>query len=149
MNTKSQPQPARCKFSILKQICNLIPPHLVPKIARETGVDKKARAFSPWSHIVKGDGVAQDYEEAAKWFRNSAEQGYAMAQYHIGVKYANGRGVTRDYIEAHKWFRLAAVGGQEEGSKNQDIIAKKMTPEQIAEAQKLAREWKPKKAASK
>jgi hypothetical protein len=52
MNTKSQPQPARGKFSILKQICNLIPPHLVPKIARETGVDKKARTFSPWSHVV-------------------------------------------------------------------------------------------------
>ena len=52
MNTKSNTQPARSKFSILKQICNLIPPHLVPKLARETGVDKRARAFSPWSHVV-------------------------------------------------------------------------------------------------
>lgn len=52
MKTKSKTQPARSKFTILKQICNLIPPHLVPRLARETGVDKKARAFSPWSHVV-------------------------------------------------------------------------------------------------
>lgn len=52
MNTKSKTQPARSKFTILKQICNLIPPHLVPKLARETGVNKKARTFSPWSHVV-------------------------------------------------------------------------------------------------
>ena len=52
MKTKSKTQPARGKFSILKQICNLIPPHLVPSLARETGVDKKARAFSPWGHVV-------------------------------------------------------------------------------------------------
>jgi Domain of unknown function (DUF4372) len=37
---------------VLRQICNLIPPHLVPKLARETGVDAKARTFLPWSHLV-------------------------------------------------------------------------------------------------
>ena len=44
--------PKRSQFSVLRQICDLIPPHLVPKLARETGVDKKARTFSPWSHLV-------------------------------------------------------------------------------------------------
>jgi len=44
--------PSRSKFAVLPQICNLIPGHLVPKLARETGVDKKARTFSPWSHLV-------------------------------------------------------------------------------------------------
>lgn len=53
MKKKKTPnQPASAKFSILRQICNLIPNHLVPKVARETGVDKKARSFSPWSHFV-------------------------------------------------------------------------------------------------
>lgn len=52
MKNKSNTQPARLKFTIFKQICNLIPPHLVPKLARETGVDKKARDFSPWSHVI-------------------------------------------------------------------------------------------------
>jgi len=45
-------KPAKNKFTILKQICNLIPIHLVPKLARKHGVDKKARTFSPWSHLV-------------------------------------------------------------------------------------------------
>jgi len=44
--------PSRSQFAVLRQICNLIPAHLVPKLARETGVDKKARTFSPWSHVV-------------------------------------------------------------------------------------------------
>jgi hypothetical protein len=44
--------PSRSQFAVLRQICNLIPSHLVPKLARETGVDKKARTFSPWSHLV-------------------------------------------------------------------------------------------------
>jgi hypothetical protein len=52
VKTKSNTQPALSKFTILKQICNLIPPHLVPRLAREAGVDKKARAFSPWSHVL-------------------------------------------------------------------------------------------------
>ena len=45
-------KPTRCKYAILKQICELIPPYLVPKLAREHGVDKKARTFSPWSHLI-------------------------------------------------------------------------------------------------
>lgn len=40
------------KFEVLRQICNLIPPFLAPRIAKETGVDKKSRKFSPWSHVV-------------------------------------------------------------------------------------------------
>jgi len=44
--------PSRSQYSVLRQICNLIPSYLVPKLAKETGVDKKARTFSPWSHLV-------------------------------------------------------------------------------------------------
>ena len=49
---KKQARPTRHKFSVLRQVCNLIPPFLVPKLARETGVEKKARTFSVWSHLV-------------------------------------------------------------------------------------------------
>lgn len=49
---KKSALPRRSPFSVLWQICHLIPAHLVPKLARETGVDKKARTFSPWSHLV-------------------------------------------------------------------------------------------------
>ena len=49
---KTNTKPSRGQFAVLRQICNLIPSHLVPKLARETGVDKRARTFSPWSHLV-------------------------------------------------------------------------------------------------
>ena len=54
--------------------------------------------------------------------------------------YANGQGVPQDYVLAHMWFNLAAAQGNEDGKKNRDIVAKRMTSEQIAEAQKLARD---------
>src|SRR2546421_9545540 len=44
--------PTGSKFAVLRQLCNYIPAHLVPRLARETGVDEKARTFSPWSHVV-------------------------------------------------------------------------------------------------
>ena len=49
---KNKKTPAGTKLSVLKQICNFIPGHLVPKLARQTGADKKARDFSNWSHVV-------------------------------------------------------------------------------------------------
>lgn len=65
--------------------------------------------------------------------------------------YYYGPGVPQDYVEAHKWYNLAAARfsaaeaeQRESAVKNRDIIAAKMTPAQIAEAQRLAREWKPK-----
>ena len=56
----------------------------------------------------------------------------------------NGQGVTQDYVQAHMWFNLAAAQGDEIPRKNRDAVAERMTSEQIAEAQRLAREWKPK-----
>ena len=86
-----------------------------------------------------------DYATALREWRPLAEQGYADAQYNLGILYENGGGVPQDYVQAHLWFNLAAAQGYKEASKNRGIIADKMTPAQIAEAQRLAREWKPKK----
>jgi TPR repeat protein len=91
-----------------------------------------------------GQGVPQDYKEAVKWYRLSAEQGNAHAQFNLGQMYYQGQGVTQDYIQAHMWFNLAGASGDADSIKNRDAVANKMTPEQIAEAQRLAREWKPK-----
>ena len=88
-----------------------------------------------------GQGVPQDYVATAKWFRLAAEQGHTDAQSNLGVLYASGQGVPQDYVEAHKWFNLAAASGGESAGKNRDTAASLMTPAQIAEAQKLAREW--------
>ena len=99
----------------------------------------------------QSQGVPQDYAEALKWYRLSAEQGNADATHNLGGMYAEGNGVPQDYVQAHMWFNLAAsrapaseAGVRDMAIKGRDIVASKMTPEQIAEAQKLAREWKPK-----
>jgi uncharacterized protein len=96
-----------------------------------------------------GQGVAQSYTEAAKWFRRAAEQGNDEAQFELAGAYFFGFGVPQDYIEAHKWANLAVSRGAEEITRQShftmlETIAERLTPEQIVEAQKLAREWKPK-----
>ena len=100
---------------------------------------------------AEGLGVAQDHAEAVKWYRKAADQGVASAQNALGRMYANGEGVAQDYVQAHLWFNLAAARfpasrteDRDRVVKNRDAIAAKMTPAQIAEAQRLAREWKPK-----
>ena len=95
---------------------------------------------------TKGQGVPQSYKLAVQWWRKAAEQGNAKAQYSLGLRYAKGEGVLQDYVQAHKWFNLAAFQSQDARyRKSRSIVAKLMTPAQIAEAQKLAREWKPKR----
>jgi len=88
-----------------------------------------------------GQGVPQEDAEAVRWYRLAAEQGHATAQYNMGGLYANGQGVPQDYVQAHMWFNLAAAQGTEETRTVRDEIAKEMTRQQIAEAQRLAREW--------
>ena len=62
---------------------------------------------------------------------------------HLGVTYADGRGVPQDYVRAHMWFSLAAAQGEHRAVKTLEMAARRMTPAQITEAQKLARDWKP------
>jgi TPR repeat protein len=94
------------------------------------------------------EGVPQDYLEAARWYRLAAEQGDASAQYGIGTMYLDGRGVPQNYVQAHMWFNLAAAVGYSyaviDAAKERDKVAAKMTPAEIAQAQKLASEWRPK-----
>ena len=91
----------------------------------------------------EGQGVPQDYAEAVKWYRLAADQGLANAQSNLGNMYYNGQGVLQDYVLAHMWFNLAAARGEEAAVKNRDVTASEMTPDQLTEAQRLARDWKP------
>ena len=97
----------------------------------------------------KGQGVPQDHAEAVRWYRKAAEQGHGWSQYNLGLMYGRGLGVPQDYVQAYMWFNLAASrlppGARVEAVKNRDRVAKLMTPEQVIKAQRLAREWKPKK----
>ena len=56
-----------------------------------------------------GRGVPQDDAEAVRWYRLAADQGYAIAQLHLGASYAIGEGVRQDNIAAYMWFSLAAA----------------------------------------
>jgi TPR repeat protein len=91
-----------------------------------------------------GHGVGQDYAEAARWYRLAAEQGEVHGQFYLGAAYAKGQGVPENYIQAYMWFSLAGVSGDADGIKLRDIVADGMTPEQIADAQLLVQQWKPK-----
>ena len=91
-----------------------------------------------------GQGVPQDNQQAYKWYRLAADQGVREAQYDLGVMYENGLFVPQDYILAHMWGNLAAASGSESAVELRNSVEKRMTPAQIAEAQRLAREWKAK-----
>ena len=90
-----------------------------------------------------GHGVPQNYGEAARLFRSAADQGDAKPQTLLGLMYAEGQGVAQDHVLAHMWLNLAATQGDEGAAFARDIVWIMMTPAQIAEAEKLAREWKP------
>ena len=101
-----------------------------------------------------GQGLSQDYDEAAKWYRLAAEQGNATAQSNLGSMYYSGEGVPQDYVQAYMWVSLAASRfppsakeDRERAARYREIVAAKMTAAQLAEARKRVGEWTPKPTA--
>ena len=98
-----------------------------------------------------GEDVERDYAQSAKWFRLSAEQGYAISAHQLALLYRDGEGVPKDFVSAHMWSNLAAAWAKPEATilkaaatALRDSLEGSMTPGQIAEARRLAREFKPK-----
>ena len=99
-----------------------------------------------------GHGVPQDYNKASMWYEMAAGKGNAKAQFNIGELYASGKGVPQDYVLAYMWFTLAAshypaseITDRNNVAKIINEISLKMAPGEIAQAQRMAREWKPMK----
>jgi TPR repeat protein len=116
---------------------------------RKAAEQSDARAqYNLGVRYTTGQGVAKDDAEAVKWFRKAAEQDLADAQYNLGACYDSGEGVAKDEIEAYKWWLLAAGHGNEDAKYNITTVENKMTREQIAEGQRRARDFKPRKAPS-
>ena len=97
----------------------------------------------------KGLGVPQDYQEAFKWFQMAAGQGDAAAQFKLAAMYHKGEGVPKDYVLAYMWWDLSLSQKTDDDARKKEfewlnLLEKKMTTEQIAEAQRLAHEFKPK-----
>jgi TPR repeat protein len=91
-----------------------------------------------------GEGVPQGFTAAVTWYRQAADRGAADAQYNLGTMYVSGKGVPQDYVVAYMWLELAAAAGNLGALQDVDVVVRRMTPAQIAEAQKLAHDWKPK-----
>ena len=115
------------------------------QLCRPLAEEGDARAqLSLGGMYYNGQGVQRDFLKAAKWTRKAAEQGYALAQANLGVLYWNGEGVPQDVVLAYMWLSLAAEQ-EPDAVEDRDAAASQMTPDEIAEAQRLAREWKPMK----
>ena len=94
---------------------------------------------------ANGEGVKKSDAEAAKWFRKVAEKGDEYGQLNLGTMYAEGIGMPVNNKEAYKWFSLSAAQGNKAAQGEKAKLEKKMTAAEIAEALRLAAEWKAKK----
>ena len=88
-----------------------------------------------------GNGMPQDNSQALKWYKRSAEHFHKDAQNNLGALYSKGEGTKQDFVEALKWIIISAQNGSEAGEKNIRIVEKRMSYEQISQAQKLANDW--------
>lgn len=92
-----------------------------------------------------GEGVPEDDAEAIKWYRRAAEQGDVLAQASLGFIYIHGEGVPENYVQAYMWTNLAAAQGNDTAISHKKRLSIRMTPQQIAEAQRLSAAFKPRK----
>ncbi len=99
------------------------------------------------SMAEKGVGMTQDYSEASEWYRKCADGGSWSGQMRLGDLYAIGRGVPKDFVLAYMWLNLASATAPTSLANNiakqRELLATMMTQEQVAEAQRLSRDWKP------
>jgi TPR repeat protein len=93
-----------------------------------------------------GEGLPKDEAEAVKWYRKAAEQNDPVAQFSLGICHYRGQGVVKDYVESYKWALVAAGQGDEGAKKLVALLEDEMTREQIAEGQRVARNFKPREA---
>lgn len=95
---------------------------------------------------LHGRGVPQDRTAAVQWLQAAAEQGETGSQLQLGLMFLKGDGVPKDPVQSYKWFDVvgAAMSGPQRdvAVSTRDALATAMTPEQVAEAQRLAGEWR-------
>jgi TPR repeat protein len=123
---------------------------LLKKINR-TRLDRGAKQGDAWCQFLlgwcyhRGIGVKPDDYEAAVWLRESADQGHQDAQYLLGNFYTRQIEDWDNVVFAYKWLALSAAQGNEAAQRELEVVAKRMTPDQIDEGRKLVTEWEPKR----
>jgi TPR repeat protein len=85
--------------------------------------------------------MSSNYHHTVSSYQYAADRGIPEAQFELGLRYACGHGVEPDLVSAHKWFNIAAVRGVTEARLHRADLAREMSPEEVAEAQRQAREW--------
>ena len=93
-----------------QEVLNLSPEQ-IQQMREQAKQGDASTQFNLGERYYKGEGIAQDYAEAAKWFRRAAEQGDASAQNNLGWRYRIGEGVSQSHKEAYIWFSVAAANG--------------------------------------
>jgi len=96
--------------------------------------------FAMGEMFVKGESP-RDLKLAAKWYLESARQGYSKSQRRLGTMYAMGYGVPRNYIKSYAWFKISAVQRSHKALRNLRKVESRMTGEQIYYAKKLAKQY--------
>src|SRR3970282_1293199 len=90
---------------------------------------------------LKGQGVAQDYEEAGEWFRKSSENRLPQAQYKLANLYTEGKGVPKDYEFAFLWYSTGAAHNHALSKKAVENAKARLSGSELKEAQKLLTEF--------
>ena len=87
-----------------------------------------------------GNGVPKDDAKAIDWWRKAALAGEEKAQFNLGIAFARGDGVIEDSVAAYAWWNIASATGSQSAKSNREILAGRMTRQQIADGQTMARE---------
>ena len=115
-------------------------------ITRAEHGDPRAQTYIGVMYL-RGQGVPQNFEAAAWWLHRAAEADVPAAQYFLGLLYDKGQGVAQDFVLAQAWLNLAvahaAPAWRSRWALIRDAVASKMSRDQLAEAQRLALDWRP------
>ena len=122
--------------------------HLLERIASKLAPEVLQEAAASPFDAGKAAHIRNDYVTAFRHWKPLADQGDARTQNNVGIMYEEGQGVPKDPVEALKWFTLSAdksdPGDQRDRAvRNRERVGKKLTADQIAEAQRRVRDWKP------
>ncbi len=126
------------------------PPAGRPPLKERAAAGDPEAQFSLGKNYEAGrSGLKQDYAIAASWYQKSADQGNVYAQASLGILYHSGKGLPHDDVQSEMWLTISADHAPKDDRDTivemRDSVAAHLTPQQVAEAQKLAHEWKPKK----
>jgi uncharacterized protein len=126
------------------------PPAGKPPLKERAAAGDPEAQFSLGKNYEAGrSGLKKDYAEAASWYRKSADQGNVYAQASLGILYHSGKGLPHDDVQSEMWLTISAdhapVNDRDTIVEMRDSVAAHLTPQQIAEARRLAHEWQPKK----